>query len=71
MEHEFTIEITQTKTEAKIVKLKASSQKEAEEVVAYGINNLGFNNVGETVNLEYQETVNHKYLEDDCTLTEA
>lgn len=71
MPTEFTIEITQTKTETKIVKLKATSQKEAEQVVAYGINNLGFNDIGKTVNLEYQETVNNKYLEDDCTLTEV
>jgi len=68
--YKFTVEIKEVKTEVRVVTLEAENQKDAEQVVAEGVNALGFGFVGDETLCESEITVNNKWLEDDCSLTE-
>lgn len=68
--NKFTVEIKEVKTEVRVVTLETETQKEAEQIVAEGVNALGFGFVGDETLCESEITVNNKWLEDDCSLTE-
>lgn len=67
---EYSVQIREVKTSGRFIKVEADSQKEAEELVAEGISNLGFDEIGIETDFESEISVNSKWLEDDSSLTD-
>lgn len=57
------IELLQIKHEHRVIELEANTQSEAENLVAEGINALGFSEIGELCHTETEEQVNGHYLD--------
>lgn len=65
--NEFEVKISEVKTEIRIVKLKAKSKEDAENVVCEAISNIGFD-LGDCLDVEYETRVNGRFMNDDATL---
>lgn len=68
---EFTVIIKETRVETRQVVIEVESIEEAESIVAMGINNLGFDEVGSERKLEIEQFVNDKLLDDHGELIEC
>ena len=64
----FQVEIRKVTEEVRVVMIDAESQSDADRLVALGVSNLGFSEVGQSCGTCCEIMVNNKCMNDDATL---